>query len=115
MNNNVDKRNSIRLRAGQIFLFVSIAVLFGLYAQVADHEFVSYDDHWYVIDNYHVRSGLTSENMKWSFNLKRREGTHWYPWHPLTWLSHQLDIELFGLDAGKHHLSSLLWLLQIVV
>jgi Flp pilus assembly protein TadD len=104
MSSDVEKRNSIRLRAGKVFLFISIAVLFGVYAQVRDHEFISLDDPLYVADNDHVLSGLTPENIKWSFSLEKKRGTHW---HPISWMSHQLDIELFGLDAGKHHLSSL--------
>jgi len=71
---------------------------------VIGFEFVDYDDNGYVFENPHVLSGLSLEGVRWSFTA-----LHEANWHPLTWLSHMLDVELFGLDPAGHHLVSL-WL-----
>lgn len=70
-----------------------------LYAQVAGFEFVRFDDNRYLTDNLHVQRGLSWAGLAWAFTT-----LHASNWHPLTWLSHMLDVELFGLDAGAHHL-----------
>src|SRR5271170_5139754 len=72
-----------------------------LYAGVRDHDFVNYDDDGYVTDNQHIMAGLNFETIRWSVM-----STEQCNWHPLTWLSHALDYQLFGLDAGYHHLSN---------
>ena len=71
--------------------------------QVATHDFIYYDDDWYVTDNRHVQAGITMPNVVWAFTT-----TSAWNWHPLTWLSHMLDVSLFGLHPGGHHLISLL-------
>jgi Flp pilus assembly protein TadD len=70
-----------------------------VYAQTARHGFVNFDDDHYVYENPHVRKGLTRESVAWAFTAVWSSN-----WHPLTWLSHMLDCELFGLKAGCHHL-----------
>jgi tetratricopeptide (TPR) repeat protein len=72
-----------------------------LYAPVRHHEFVEVDDGAYIVDNPVVRAGLTAEGVAWAFTT-----VHAANWHPLTWLSHMLDCELFGVDPGAHHLVS---------
>jgi len=64
-----------------------------------DHSFVTYDDFDYVVANDHVRSGLSWENVIWAFTSLNGDTSYW---HPLTWISHQLDCEVFGLEAGWH-------------
>jgi len=72
-----------------------------VYGPVAKYDFVTFDDDHYVYDNPHVRGGLDWSGLSWAFR------TTWTSnWHPLTWLSHMLDSELFGLNAGRHHLVS---------
>lgn len=72
-----------------------------LYSPISNFLFVNYDDPGYL--NYHVRNGLTWENVKWAFT------TYYYAnWHPITWLAHMLDCQLFGLNPAGHHMSSLL-------
>lgn len=67
---------------------------------VGDHGFVWYDDQNYIFRNPHVSQGLTARGIAWAFT----SGAH-ANWHPLTWLSHMLDVELFGLERpGLHHL-----------
>jgi protein O-mannosyl-transferase len=81
------------------FLLVTAIVL--SFAEVRGFAFVNYDDNEYVYDNPPVRAGLTAHGLTWAFTA-----VHSANWHPLTWLSHMLDSELFGLDAGWHHLSN---------
>lgn len=85
-----------------ICLFLIVATL-AIYWQAGNHEFVSYDDPTYVTENRFVQKGLTLESISWAFTA-----THASNWHPLTWLSHMLDCQLFGLNPGMHHLTSLL-------
>jgi tetratricopeptide (TPR) repeat protein len=71
---------------------------FVVYARVLDAEFLRFDDGEYVVDNPAVRAGLTASGARWALTA-----FHSSNWHPLTWLSHMLDVELFDLDAGRHH------------
>jgi tetratricopeptide (TPR) repeat protein len=87
-----------------LVLLLLVATTAAVYWQVRAHEFVNYDDGPYVYENPHVRAGLTAASVKWAFTA-----AHLYNWHPLTWLSHMLDCQLYGLDAGKHHMTSLLF------
>ena len=67
-----------------------------LYAPALGFEFLSFDDPDYVTANPTVTGGLTAAGVRWAFSA-----AHAGNWHPLTWLSHMLDVELFGLDAGR--------------
>jgi tetratricopeptide (TPR) repeat protein len=80
-----------------------VLAIFTVYAQVRNHEFINYDDPEYVTENPHVTGGLKWDNLVWLF-------THGYAayWFPLTWISHALDYQLFGLRAGWHHLTNVL-------
>lgn len=66
-------------------------------------EFVDYDDQEYVTDNRHVRNSFTREGIAWAFR-----SAEFANWHPLTWLSHMLDCQLYGLKPQGHHVSNLL-------
>src|SRR6267142_4152636 len=61
-------------------------------------DFLNYDDHDYVTANSHVQTGFTKQNIIWAF----REG-HSANWHPLTWISHMADVQLFGKTATAPH------------
>ena len=74
-----------------------------VYAAVRRHDFVYYDDQHYVTQNAMVAAGLTWHGVVWAFTTG-----HAANWHPLTWLSHMLDVQLYGMQAGGHHLTSLL-------
>ena len=78
------------------FLLAVATVL--LYYPVDSHPFVNYDDNLYITENTHVTSGLHWENVKWAFTSFEQGN-----WHPLTWLSHALDIQLSGRNAAGHH------------
>ncbi len=79
-----------------------VALTFAIYGQTAWHPFIDLDDDVLIYGNPHVRSGLTWENIRWAFT----ETTGVSMWHPLTWLSYMIDVDLFGLNAGGHHLVS---------
>src|ERR1035437_52424 len=74
---------------------------FSVFLPVARQGFVNYDDSDYVTENAHVLSGLTRANVVWAFTTG-----HASNWHPVTWLSHMLDCQLFGTRAGAQHLVS---------
>jgi protein O-mannosyl-transferase len=72
------------------------------YASVWRHDFVSFDDPQYVTENAHVRAGLSWEGLRWAMTTGAAGN-----WHPLTWLSHMLDVQLSGVAAGPHHVTNL--------
>jgi tetratricopeptide (TPR) repeat protein len=78
---------------------VLAVVTLAVYAPVRGHGFVDYDDGEYVFANPHVQAGLSAESVAWAFTTMAVTN-----WHPLTWLSHMLDVQLFGLDPAGHHL-----------
>jgi tetratricopeptide (TPR) repeat protein len=80
-----------------------IAITFCVYWSVRTCEFTNYDDTVYVTENGAVQAGLTGQSTMWAFQSTTRSN-----WHPLTWLSHMLDCEIYGLNAGRHHLTNLI-------
>ena len=85
-----------------IYLALTFTTL-AVFWQVSNFDFVNYDDPDYVSQNEHVKAGLTRDGLIWAFTTG-----HASNWHPLTWLSHMLDCQLFGTNPGRHHLTSLL-------
>jgi len=78
-----------------------VLAVFAVYGRVVGHAFLAFDDVAYISENPHVIRGLTWEGLRWSFTTFEVGN-----WHPATWLSHMLDCQLFGLNAGMHHLVS---------
>ena len=88
-------------------LIFSLALALGtlaLYWPVTNFPFINFDDDAYVADNPITQAGLTWPGFVWAFN-----GIHVGNWHPVSWLSHMLDCQLFGLNAGGHHLVNVLF------
>jgi tetratricopeptide (TPR) repeat protein len=85
-----------------------LLVLFtlALFSQVRQFEFINFDDPAYITQNPIVQQGLTSEGLSWAFKKLHGDDTYW---HPVTWISHMLDCQLFGPDAGAHHIVNLLF------
>ncbi len=83
-------------------LLLAVATV-ALYYPVNHHQFVSYDDDIYVTNNWHIKYGLDWKAVKWAFT-----GNYGDNWHPVTWLSHGLDCQLFFLNSGRHHATNLL-------
>jgi tetratricopeptide (TPR) repeat protein len=78
------------------------AITLSVFLQVYSFDFVNYDDNVYVYENPHIQDGITPESVKWAFTTGYANF-----WHPLTWLSHMLDWELFGDNPAGHHLTGL--------
>jgi len=77
---------------------------FATFEQVRTCAFINFDDHVYITENQHVQSGLTLKGVTWAFTT-----THAANWHPLTWISHMLDCQLYGLNPSGHHLTNLVF------
>lgn len=96
------KEVSEKYKAVLICVILATAT-FGAYWQVLRSDFVNFDDPIYVTENEYVNTGFSWENVRWAFTA----GKVSY-WHPLTWFSHMLDCELYGLRPGLHHLTNLI-------
>ena len=75
-----------------------------LYWPITHYPFIQFDDMQYVAENPHVNTGLSATNFVWAFTTTEQAN-----WHPVTWLTHQLDCTLFGVNPGAHHLVNLLY------
>src|SRR5437773_3167100 len=84
-------------RPDLLILFGLAVVTFGIYAQVIGHRFLTFDDNWYIEHNPMVNRGVTLAGLAWAFTTFS-EGN----WHPLTWIAHMIDSQLFGMFAGGH-------------
>ena len=85
------------------FALALAAVTLVVYLPVRNYPFIGFDDPGYVYENPRVTGGLTWNAVKWAIT-----SGYFANWHPLTWMSHMLDVQLFGMDAGAHHLTNLL-------
>ncbi len=85
-----------------IYLFLFVGTIL-VYSQVHDFAFLSFDDNSGLLGNPHVRDGISWSGIVWALTT-----AHASNWFPLTWFSHMVDFQLFGLDAGWHHLTSVL-------
>lgn len=97
------RKNRSDRKAGALALICAALALvtFALYWRVQWNDFINYDDNVYIAENLHVLRGINGPDVKWAFTT----GYTGYP-HPVTWLSHQLDYQLYGPWAGGHHLTS---------
>ncbi len=87
-----------------ILACLSLAIVTAaVYSRVSSAEFVNYDDLAYVTQNVHVLQGLTRQTLIWALG-----STEHANWHPLTWLSHALDCQLYGLSPAGHHITNVL-------
>lgn len=89
-----DWLKNTRLCAGGLFLLTLL-----LFYTAIGFDFLTYDDGRYVTQEKHVKQGLNAETIGWAFS-----GPHHSMWHPLTSLSHLLDVQLFGMNPGAHHM-----------
>lgn len=97
MNHPQENPPAARFHLVPVALVALVACL--LYARVRGYGFVDFDDTTYLVENAVVREGLSLAGILWAFT-----SLHAANWHPLTWLSHMLDVSLFGLEPGPHHL-----------
>jgi protein O-mannosyl-transferase len=100
-------RSHLGIRDGtRLDLLIYLALLlatFAVYVQVRHFDFVNYDDRDYTTGNVHVRDGLTMQGLEWA--LTSRDAANWFP---VTWVSHMLDAQFFGLESGWDHLHNVL-------
>jgi tetratricopeptide (TPR) repeat protein len=94
------QRNKLYAAAVCVFLLLAVALVFG---QTIGHEFVNCDDNEYVYENPQVKGGLTARGIVWAFTA-----VHSSNWHPMTWLTLMLDVQLFGMNPAGHHLTNVL-------
>jgi Tfp pilus assembly protein PilF len=80
-----------------------VAATLLLYSPVTAHKFINLDDNHYVTENPHVTTGLRAENIRWAFHTFQMGN-----WNPVTWLSHMLDCQLYGLNPAGHHYTNAL-------
>ena len=81
-----------------------VVVTLIVYASVVSDPFITLDDHEYVSHNDHVLGGLSASGIGWAFST-----FHAANWHPLTWISHMIDVSLFDTKAGAHHFMNVLF------
>ena len=95
-----------RRLAQRTYILLTILIISTLlaYWQVLGHDFVNYDDNVYVTSNEEIHNGLTANSLIWALTSSRQHN-----WHPLTWISHIIDCQLYGLNPKGHHLTSLLF------
>lgn len=95
--------NSLNKRRELLVVLLLVLVTAAVYWQIRNHEFVDYDDAQYITKNVHVQGGLTIDGIIWAFNAGYAGN-----WHPLTWMSHMIDCQLYGLNPAGHHVTNLL-------
>jgi len=100
MKNNKFKLPPLFTKA--IFLCAIAGLTIFFYWNIKDHQFLNFDDNVYVWSNHYVKNGFSLENIKWAFTFNELSY-----WHPLTWLSHMLDCQLFGVKPGPQLLVNL--------
>jgi Flp pilus assembly protein TadD len=96
--------NPTRKQLSAVICLLLALVTVALYWPMLHHDFICLDDDSYIVSNSHVNKGLTWAGLVWAF-----QSGYAANWHPLTWISHMLDCQLFGLNPGGHHLTNLLF------
>ena len=94
--------SKLRFNSKFVVCFFLVVITLVAYLQLPTHDFLNLDDSGYITQNMHVKEGVTWKNFAWAFSF-----TNFAYWHPLTWLSHMLDFQLFGMNASMHHLMNL--------
>lgn len=98
-----DRRSAGKSDRTALVCAILAVLTLAAFSQVLRCDFVNFDDNIYVTENPHVLSGITMEGLRWAFNAGYASN-----WHPLTWMSHIADCQVFGLNAAGHHATNLL-------
>jgi len=115
--NRPNPQTFLNIRRDFLFCLFLVLATLSVYWQIRTHSFVVYDDPTYVAENKYVLQGITREGLEWAFSFSGKDKTHW---HPVTWISHMLDVQLYGVNAGNHLMINLVlhllgsWLLFLV-
>ena len=97
-------KGAVDARRRWLVALALVAACLFVYGQAVSFAFLNFDDNGYVTENQWVRPGLTAAGVRWAFT-----DIDYDYWQPLSWLSHMIDCQLFGLRPGWHHLTSLLF------
>ena len=94
----------VQVRRHRIYCWLLLLCVVIVYLPVLNNSFIDqFDDYEYVIANPHIRHGLSPTSLRWAFT-----SAHSANWHPVTWLSHMMDVSLFGHNPAGHHLTNIL-------
>ncbi len=93
----INRQNTLII--GLLLILITLLVFW----RVQYNDFINYDDNIYVTDNLNVRQGISLRSVTWAFTTGYANF-----WHPLTWLSHMLDCQLYGLNPAGHHITNLI-------
>jgi protein O-mannosyl-transferase len=93
-----------RTRSDCSVYLLLLVLIFFVFFQTRTHGFINYDDETYITSNPHVAQGLNVQNMIWAFSTSDASN-----WHPLTWISHMMDIQIYGVNPGAHHFTNMLF------
>jgi len=102
-NNVIQNTSQITKKNKLIIAFLLIVVVMAVFIRTTSYQFVNLDDSDYVTQNNHVTNGITQENIVWALTT-----FHAANWHPVTWISHMIDCQFFGLNPWGHHLTNVL-------
>jgi len=110
-NEPADARSASSTKRNLILCLLLVAGSLAVYNTVSQNGFVNYDDDTYIVANHNVQAGLSWSTVRWAFTSLDAAN-----WHPLTWLSHALDYQLFKANpAGHHYVNVLLHAINVVL
>lgn len=98
----VEQRPAAAVKKRWVLAVLLAVGTLAVYSPVLSYPFTNYDDNEYVTQNSHIQQGISCSTIAWAFR-----STQFSNWHPVTWLSHALDWQLFGKDAGGHHFTGI--------
>src|SRR5579863_539042 len=78
-----------------------VVLVFAVFGATLGDGFIYFDDDYYVTNNVHVQNGITGDGLAWALTT-----ADYFYWHPVTWISHMLDCELYGLKPAGHHFTN---------
>ena len=94
----------LKPRVTDLVTLALITLVLIIFAQVRYHDFVNYDDGLYVLNNPHIKDGLTWKGLAWAFTADLiKDDKNADRWQPLVFISRMIDVEIFGLNPGGHH------------
>ena len=99
----ISKKGLLTIQPVVLLSVLLCGLIIAVYWPLKNNDFINFDDNLYVTENETVKRGLTAEGIKWAFRFNDKGY-----WQPLTWLSHMLDCELYGLNPAGHHLTNLM-------
>ncbi|MBW1845253.1 MAG: tetratricopeptide repeat protein, partial [Deltaproteobacteria bacterium] len=91
------------MKLAQWYPLILVILCVGIYGQALEFNFVLYDDDAYLLENPRIPAGLTLDNLRWALTTGEMSN-----WHPLTWISFLIDVDLYGLNPGGFHATNLL-------